>query len=76
MLHTGKRVRVRNPGASRCLGPGEADRAASETERAVLAFIQPKLLTTERDFVAQNEFQVTFRPYDWSLNDLTGRGGR
>jgi len=45
-------------------------------ERAVLAFIQPKLLQTERDFLAGNEFQMTYKPYDWSLNDLTGRGGR
>jgi len=42
----------------------------------VLAFIQPKLLQTERDFLAGNEFQMTYKPYDWSLNDLTGRGGR
>lgn len=44
-------------------------------ERAVLAFVQPKLLTTEREFLAKNNFHVAFRPYDWSLNDLTGRGG-
>src|SRR5439155_1221532 len=44
----------------------------SPIERAVLAFIQPKLLTTERDFLAQNQFQLAYRPYDWSLNDLTG----
>ncbi len=48
----------------------------SPIERAVLAFIEPKLLTTEREFLASNQFQVTFRQYDWSLNDLTGRGGR
>ena len=34
----------------------------SPVERAVIAFIQPRLLTTERDFVSQNEFQLTFRP--------------
>jgi len=48
----------------------------SPIERAVIAFIQPKLLQTERDFLAQNQFQVAFQPFDWSLNDLTGRGGR
>ncbi len=48
----------------------------SPVERAVLAFIQPKLLTTEREILARNEFQVAFRPFDWTLNDLTGRGGR
>ena len=54
----------------------EAYAARSPVERAVLAFIEPKLLTTERDFLAQNQFQLAYRPYDWSLNDLTGRGGR
>jgi hypothetical protein len=48
----------------------------SPIERAVLAFVQPKLLTTEKDFLAMNQFKVAFKPFDWSLNDLTGRGGR
>ena len=58
-----------------------ADKAApafssrSPIERAVLAFVEPKLLTTERDFLATNEFRVEYAPFDWSLNDLTGRGG-
>lgn len=51
-----------------------ADR--SPIERAALAYVEPKLLTTERQFLAKNQFQVAFKPYDWSLNDLTGRGGR
>ena len=46
----------------------------SPVERAVLAFVEPKLLTTEREFLAKNQFQVVFRPFDWALNDLTGRG--
>ena len=45
-------------------------------ERAVLGFVQPKLLATEREFLEKNQFQMTYRPFDWSLNDLTGRGGR
>jgi hypothetical protein len=48
----------------------------SPIERAVLAFVEPRLLTTERDFLATNEFRVEFAPFDWSLNDLTGRGGQ
>jgi hypothetical protein len=58
-----------------------ADKAApafssrSPIERAVLAFVEPRLLTTERDFLATNEFRVEYAPFDWSLNDLTGRGG-
>jgi hypothetical protein len=59
-----------------------ADKAApafssrSPIERAVLAFVGPRLLTTERDFLAANEFRVEYAPFDWSLNDLTGRGGQ
>jgi len=62
--------------------PVYADKAApayanrSPIERAILAFVQPKLLQTERDFVEKNSFQVAYKPFDWSLNDLTGRGDR
>jgi hypothetical protein len=48
----------------------------SPVERAVIGFIQPKLLTTEKEFLAKNAFQVVYMPFDWNLNDLTGRGGR
>jgi Protein of unknown function, DUF547 len=48
----------------------------SPIERAVLAFVSPHLLTAERDFVAANQFKVAYLPFDWNLNDLTGRGGR
>jgi Protein of unknown function, DUF547 len=48
----------------------------SPIERAILAFVSPKLLTTEREFLAANTFQVVYKPFDWTLNDLTGRGGR
>jgi hypothetical protein len=48
----------------------------SPIERAVLAFVMPKLLTTEKEFVAKNAFQVVYKPFDWTLNDLTGRGGQ
>jgi hypothetical protein len=50
--------------------------ARSPIERAVVALIQPYLLPAERAFVEANEFRVVFHPYDWHLNDLTGRGGR
>lgn len=62
--------------------PAFADKAPaayasrSPIERAVLAFIQPKLLQTEKDFLEKNAFQVVYMPFDWHLNDLTGRGGR
>jgi hypothetical protein len=45
----------------------------SPMERAVLAFVKPKLLTTEVEFLERNEFKVAYIPFDWSLNDLTGR---
>ena len=44
----------------------------SPIERALLAFIAPKLLPLEKEFVRQNEFRVVFHPFDWRLNDLTG----
>jgi len=62
--------------------PAFADKAPppfasrSPVERAVLGFIQPKLLTTEKEFLEKNAFQVIYMPFDWKLNDLTGRGGR
>jgi hypothetical protein len=48
----------------------------SPIERAILGYVQPKLLTTEKEFLSRNQFAVKFRPFDWHLNDLTGRGGR
>jgi hypothetical protein len=45
----------------------------SPIERAVLAFVQPRLLGTEREFLEKNEFRVEYIPFDWNLNDLTGR---
>jgi hypothetical protein len=58
---------------------GKADAAyatRSAVERAILAFVEPKLLTGEREFLTKNRFQLAYKSFDWSLNDLTGRGGR
>jgi hypothetical protein len=44
----------------------------SPIERAILAFIEPNLLPTERDFLDKNEFKVSYHEFDWRLNDLTG----
>jgi hypothetical protein len=44
----------------------------SPIERAIVAFIMPRLLPLERDFVQQNTFKVEYHPFDWRLNDLTG----
>lgn len=48
----------------------------SPVERAVLAFIDPKMLSAEQDLLKKNTFRMEYIPFDWSLNDLTGRGGR
>ncbi|HVH27704.1 MAG TPA: DUF547 domain-containing protein [Vicinamibacterales bacterium] len=50
--------------------------ARSPVERAILGFVRPKLLQTERDFLEKNTFEVAYKPFDWTLNDLTGRGDR
>lgn len=45
----------------------------SPVERAVLAYIAPHLLPAERELVKRNQFELRFSPFDWRLNDLTGR---
>lgn len=55
---------------------GEKFTARSPIERAVIAFVKPHLLPLEQEFVDENRFKVTFRPFDWNLNDLTGGGRR
>ena len=42
----------------------------------MLAFLSPALLAGEREFLSTNAFAMEFLPFDWTLNDLTGRGGR
>ncbi len=44
----------------------------SPIERAVLALVRPNILPGERTFLRQNNFKLTFQPFDWRLNDLTG----
>jgi hypothetical protein len=48
----------------------------SPIERAVIGLVGPRLLTIEKDFLEKNTFQLAYAPFDWTLNDLTGRGGR
>jgi uncharacterized protein DUF547 len=47
----------------------------SPIERAVIAFIFPSLLPSEKEFVQKNEWKMTFLEMDWRLNDLTGGRG-
>jgi hypothetical protein len=44
----------------------------SPIERAIVAFISLRVLPLEREFLQKNEFKVTYHPFDWRLNDLTG----
>jgi hypothetical protein len=48
----------------------------SPVERAVLAYVEPRLFGLEQEFLARDAFELKFLDFDWSLNDLTGRGGR
>jgi hypothetical protein len=48
----------------------------SPIERAIVAFVFLKLLPSEREYLEKNNFEVVYDPFDWTLNDLTGRGGR
>ena len=45
----------------------------SPIERAVLALIRPLVVPSEAAFLDKNQFQIVFQPFDWRLNDLTGR---
>jgi hypothetical protein len=47
--------------------------ARSPIERAVLAFVEPHLFTTELEFLAKDAFQLTYTDFDWRLNDLASR---
>jgi hypothetical protein len=58
-------------GGSDAVPPYAASR--SPIERAVLALVLPVLLPSEREFLEQNQFRVTYQEFDWNLNDLTGR---
>jgi len=55
-----------DPGATGAL----AER--SPVERAIVAFVTPMILPLEKEFLQKNEFKVTYHPFDWRLNDLTG----
>ena len=41
-------------------------------ERAAIGFLRPHLLDAEEEFIKKNTFQLTYEPFDWRLNDLTG----
>lgn len=41
-------------------------------ERAVIGLLRPHLLPAEEEYINKNSFQLTYEPFDWRLNDLTG----
>ena len=45
----------------------------SPIERAVVAFVTPQLLPSEKEFIQKNEWKMSFLEMDWKLNDLSGR---
>jgi hypothetical protein len=64
--HEAEFVAAYDPGPVGPLAP------RSPIERAAIAFIAPNLLPLEKELVQQNQFKVTYHPFDWRLNDLTG----
>lgn len=47
--------------------------ARSPIERAIIAIVDPHLVTSEREYLRENTFRVAFHEFDWTLNDLTDR---
>lgn len=64
--HEAEFVAAYDPGATGTFA------ARSAIERAIVAFIAPRLLRLEKEFVQKNAFKLTYHPFDWRLNDLTG----
>lgn len=48
------------------------DVGRSALESAILQLIEPELFPTERDFLRENDFVLSYHAFDWRLNDLTG----
>ena len=64
--HDAEFVAAYDPGATGLMAQ------RSPIERALVAFVMPMLLPLEKEFLQKNEFKVTYHPFDWRLNDLTG----
>ena len=64
--HDAEFIATYDPGASGTMAQ------RSPIERALVAFVTPRLLPLEKEFLQKNEFKVTYHPFDWRLNDLTG----
>ena len=44
----------------------------SPLERAVVSFVTPRLLPSEKELLKKNAWKMAFLEMDWRLNDLTG----
>jgi hypothetical protein len=64
--HDAEFIAAYDPGATGAMAQ------RSPVERAIVAFVTPHLLPLEKEFLQKNEFKVTYHPFDWRLNDLTG----
>lgn len=53
-------------------GPTGPYAQRSPIERAIIAFIEPRVLPLEQEFLRKNTFRVIYHDFDWRLNDLTG----
>ena len=53
--------------------PDERFPGRSPIELALVHLILPHVYPGEREFIARNAFRFEYHPFDWSLNDLTGR---
>ena len=54
-------------------GRGWLESGRAPIERAVINLIEPVLYPSEREFVGENLFSVSYQPFDWHLNDLSSR---
>ena len=65
----------REPAFTAGFDPGATGTFAqrSPIERAIVAFVLPHVLRLEKEMLEKNQFKMEFRPFDWRLNDLTGR---
>lgn len=62
--------------ATYAAGAPAAFSTRSPLERAVIAFVSPRLLDRERELVLANAFKMEFHRFDWTLNDLAARPAR
>jgi hypothetical protein len=60
----------------RTFGAAVGDRWAgrSPIEQATAAMLYPRLFAGEQAYLEANTFRMSYTPFDWRLNDLTGRG--